>query len=363
MGMYMKKPFNSYIDDNSLEKLNEDLIWEPKRKQEHKQRLLETIDQLESSQPVRSKKNLFSIKQNLLLRNVVYCGIALFLLSGAFISSAFVSPAMAQMAAKIPYLGQLFKQKPVADVLYQELEKMGYKTASVGQTYYGGKKELVVSVEGSEKYFNKVRGDITDIATNILSKRQYDAYTFKIERMEPYVYTETSEQEKRIEKIQTDISTELEKHHYDFLVANVSFHSPLRVELEIPNTETRVKEIKAVIHAVLAENKTENTSIKIKKINLKKRDQDNRWGNIVTDVGEDLLGKEKYHVKMVGYSVHPEPQVFIYTSLSISEDNKKFADELKGIIDEFLKTKEMKNKVKDDPYKVVIYGKGKKKLN
>ncbi len=56
MGMYMKKPFNSYIDDNSLEKLNEDLIWEPKRKQEHKQRLLETIDQLESSQPVRSKK-------------------------------------------------------------------------------------------------------------------------------------------------------------------------------------------------------------------------------------------------------------------------------------------------------------------
>lgn len=70
----------------------------------------------------------------------------------------------------------------------------------MGQTYYGGKKELVVSVEGSEKYFNKVRGDITDIATNILSKRQYDAYKFKIERMEPYVYTEPNAQEKKLKR-------------------------------------------------------------------------------------------------------------------------------------------------------------------
>lgn len=80
-------------------------------------------------------------------------------------------------------------------------------------------------------------------------------------------------------------------------------------------------------------------------------------------MGEDLLGKEKYHVKMVGYSVHPEPKVLIYTSLGISEDNKKFANELKEIIAEFLETKEMKSKVKGDSYKVVIYGKGNKKLN
>ncbi|MCJ7989953.1 hypothetical protein MUB15_12550 [Priestia sp. OVS21] len=128
----MKKPFNFYIDDNSLEKLNEELIWKPTRKQKHKQRLLETIDQLESSPP-KSKRNLFSIKQNHLVRNIVYCGITLFLLSGAFISSAFVSPAMAQVAAKIPYVGQLFKQKPIADVLYQELEKRDIKQLAWGR--------------------------------------------------------------------------------------------------------------------------------------------------------------------------------------------------------------------------------------
>jgi hypothetical protein len=140
MDTYMKKPFNSYIDDNYLEKLNEELIWKPTRKQKHKQRLLETIDQLESSPPVKSRRNLFSIKQNRLVRNIVYCGIALFLLSGAFISSAFVSPAMAQLAAKIPYIGQIFKQKPVSDVLYQELEKRDIKRLAWGRPIMEEKK-------------------------------------------------------------------------------------------------------------------------------------------------------------------------------------------------------------------------------
>lgn len=63
---------------------------------------------------------------------------------------------------------------------------------------------------------------------------------------------------------------------------------------------------------------------------------------------------------MVGYSVHPEPQVFIYTSLSYSEENKEFANELEGIIDEFLQTDDMKVKIKGDPYKIIIYAKGKK---
>lgn len=141
----MKKPFNSYIDDNSLEKLNEELIWKPRRKQKHKQRLLETIDQLESSPPVKSKRNLFSIKQNRLVRNIVYCGISLFLLSGAFISSAFVSPAMAQVAAKIPYVGQLFKQKPVSDVLYQELEKRDIKRLAWGRPIMAEKRISCIS--------------------------------------------------------------------------------------------------------------------------------------------------------------------------------------------------------------------------
>jgi len=353
------------MDDGSLEKLNEELVWKSSRKQKHKQRLLEAINQLERSESVKPGKDILPMKQKRLLRNVVYCGIALVILSGAFISSAFVSPAMAQVAAKIPYLGQLFKQEPISDVLYKELEKKGYKIDSLGQTYDGGKKQIEISVTGSEKYFKSVKGDINKIAKDMLEARHYDTYKVKITRYDPsqYEYKPDPRQEK-YDKIEEEIDNELKKHNYHVLSASLGGFDPeMRVDLEVPDTEKNIEDIKQVIKDVLAKNKEEKMPIKVYKINLKKREQEGRWGNILNDVGEDLLGKEEYHVKMVGYSVHPEPQVFIYTSLSDSEENKQFANELEGVIDEFLQTGDMKNKVKDDSYKIIIYAKGKKKLN
>lgn len=117
----MKKRFNSFMDDSSLEKLNEDLVWKSNQKQ--KQRLLEAIDQLERSESVKPGNDILPIKQNRLLRNVVYCGIALVILSGAFVSSAFVSPAMAQVVSKIPYLGQIFKKESVSTEIINTLRK------------------------------------------------------------------------------------------------------------------------------------------------------------------------------------------------------------------------------------------------
>ncbi len=353
------------MDDSSLEKLNEELVWKSNRKQKQKQRLLEAIDQLEQSESVKPGNDILPTKQNRLLRNVVYCGIALVILSGAFISSAFVSPVMAQVAANIPYLGQLFKQKPVSDVLYQELEKKGYKIDSLGQTYYGGKKQIEISVTGSEKYFKSVKGDINKIANDMLEARNYDSYKVKITRYDPaqYQYKPDPRQEK-YDKINKEIDNELKKHNYHVLSVNMGgFNQDVKVELEVPDTEKHIEDIKQVIKDVLAKNKEEKMPIKVYKINLKKREQEGRWGTILNDVGEDLLGKDKYHVKMVGYSVHPEPQVFIYTSLNYSEENKQFANELEGVIGEFLQTEDMKAKIKGDSYKVIIYAKGKKKLN
>ncbi|MGV7002101.1 DUF4030 domain-containing protein [Priestia megaterium] len=361
----MKKRFNSFMDDSSLEKLNEELVWKSNRKQKQKQRLLEAIDQLEQSESVKTEKDILSMKQNRLLRNVAYCGIALVILSGAFISSAFVSPAMAQVAAKIPYLGQLFKQEPVSDVLYKELEKKGYKIDSLGQTYYGGKKQIEISVTGSEKYFKSVKGDIHKIVKNRLGARQYDSYKVKITRYDPSQYEyEPDPRQEKYDKIDQEIDNELKKHNYHVLSATIGgFDQDVKVELKVPDTENHIEEMKQIINDVLAKNKEEKTPIKVYKINLKKREQEGRWGNIINDVGEDLVGKEKYHVETVGYSVHPEPQVFIYTSLSHSEKNKQFANELEETINKFLQTQDMKANIKGDSYKIIIYDNGEKKLN
>jgi hypothetical protein len=361
----MKKRFNSFMDDSSLEKLNEELVWKSNRKQKHKQRLLEAIDQLERSESAKPEKYIFPMKQNRPLRNVVYCGIALIILSGAFVSSAFVSPAMAQVAAKIPYLGQLFKQEPVSDVLYKELEKKGYKIDSLGQTYYGGKKQIEISVTGSEKYFKSVKGDIHKIVKNRLEARQYDSYKVKITRYDPSQYEyEPDPRQEKYDKIDQEIDNELKKHNYHVLSATIGgFDQDVKVELKVPDTENHIEEMKQIINDVLAKNKEEKTPIKVYKINLKKREQEGRWGNIINDVGEDLVGKEKYHVETVGYSVHPEPQVFIYTSLSHSEKNKQFANELEETINKFLQTQDMKANIKGDSYKIIIYDNGEKKLN
>ncbi|PES34768.1 hypothetical protein CN497_19345 [Priestia megaterium] len=361
----MKKRFNSFMDDSSLEKLNEELVWKSNRKQKHKQRLLEAIDQLERSESAKPEKYIFPMKQNRPLRNVIYCGIALIILSGAFVSSAFVSPAMAQVAAKIPYLGQLFKQEPVSDVLYKELEKKGYKIDSLGQTYDGGKKQIEISVTGSEKYFKSVKGDIHKIVKNRLEARQYDSYKVKITRYDPSQYEyEPDPRQEKYDKIDQEIDNELKKHNYHVLSATIGgFDQDVKVELKVPDTENHIEEMKQIINDVLAKNKEEKTPIKVYKINLKKREQEGRWGNIINDVGEDLVGKEKYHVETVGYSVHPEPQVFIYTSLSHSEKNKQFANELEETINKFLQTQDMKANIKGDSYKIIIYDNGEKKLN
>jgi len=353
------------MDDSSLEKLNEELVWKSNRKQKHKQRLLEAIDQLERSESAKPEKYIFPMKQNRPLRNVIYCGIALIILSGAFVSSAFVSPAMAQVAAKIPYLGQLFKQEPVSDVLYKELEKKGYKIDSLGQTYDGGKKQIEISVTGSEKYFKSVKGDIYKIVKNRLEARQYDSYKVKITRYDPSQYEyEPDPRQEKYDKIDQEIDNELKKHNYHVLSATIGgFDQDVKVELKVPDTENHIEEMKQIINDVLAKNKEEKTPIKVYKINLKKREQEGRWGNIINDVGEDLVGKEKYHVETVGYSVHPEPQVFIYTSLSHSEKNKQFANELEETINKFLQTQDMKANIKGDSYKIIIYDNGEKKLN
>ncbi|KRE07844.1 hypothetical protein ASE46_23690 [Bacillus sp. Root239] len=361
----MKKRFNSFRDDSSLEKLNEELVWKSNQKQKQKQRLLEAIDQLERSESVKPGNDILPIKQNRLLRNVAYCGIALVILGGALISSAFVSPAMAQVASKIPYLGQIFKKEPVGTEIINTLREKGYKIDLLGQTYYGGRKQIEVRVGGSEKYFKDVKSDIYQITKDILEARKYNTYKVKVTWYDSSqdIYKPDPLHEK-YNKISEEINTELKKHDYHVLSASLGgFDSEMRVDLEVSDTEKNLEDIKQVIKDVLANNKEEKMPIKVYKINLKKREQEGRWGNILDDVGEDLLGKEAYHVKMVGYSVHPEPQVFIYTSLSYSEENKQFANKLEGVIDEFLQTEDMKVKIKEDPYKIIIYAKGKKKLN
>ncbi|WP_338368128.1 DUF4179 domain-containing protein, partial [Enterococcus faecium] len=114
-------------------------------------------------------------------KKVLYICSAAVLLFGLLIGSTFVSPAMARVVSKIPYLGQIFENEN--DVLYvisEELREKGYKNTGAGVSF--PEKEIIIEIEGSEKYFDTVKADVEKIARNILQSRNYDAYTLKVNK-------------------------------------------------------------------------------------------------------------------------------------------------------------------------------------
>ncbi|MFD3449873.1 hypothetical protein ACFDTO_35440 [Microbacteriaceae bacterium 4G12] len=101
----MKKQFLDTDFDSPLKNLNSNMMWRTKQKKELKNRILADIEKLES-QGV-NKSNIISIgsKKGRLVKNLAYSCIAFTILFSLFIGSAFISPAMAEVISKLPFLG------------------------------------------------------------------------------------------------------------------------------------------------------------------------------------------------------------------------------------------------------------------
>lgn len=312
----------------------------------------------------RGKKN-----QRSLGKKLIYFSSAAVLLFGLLIGSAFVSPAMAKVVSKIPYLGQIFENKnDIVKLISEELRAKGYKTPGVGVSF--PKKEIEIAIQGSEKYFNDVKGDVEDLAKDIIQSRNYDAYTVKVSRYKERKYGGDKKEERKMKEfdrefviIHTAVTEELKKRDYNVLGFGMGY-SPKTINIEIPNTETRIEEMKQVVNHILKTNNIGSIPLNIKKINMVKKEQDRRWMEILNVVSEDLLGKKDYNVRMVGYSVHPEPEIQMFITLSSSDENAKaFAQQLEKIIEDFLQSDQMKSRVKNDPYHITIYDKDDKIIN
>ena len=314
----------------------------------------------------RGKKN-----QSSLGKKLIYFSSAAVLLFGLFIGSAFVSPAMAKVVSKIPYLGQIFENKnDILKLISEELRAKGYKTTGAGVSF--PKKEIEIVIQGSENYFNDVKSDVDDIAKDILKSKGYDAYTVKVSRYTKRVDVPHSEKDKKqIEKqekrnkMENEILLSLDKAREKYKLLGTGIDSLQKiVEVQIPDTEKRTDEIEQYVQNIIQLKTNDQYTIKFKKINMKKREQDRRWMEILNTVSEDLLGKKDYNVRMVGYSVHPEPEIQMFITLSGSDENTKaFAQQLEKIIDDFLESDQMKSRVKNDPYHITIFDKDDKIIN
>lgn len=282
-----------------------------------------------------------------------------------FIGSAFISPVMANVISKIPYLQTIITSKEdIVEIISDELRAKGFNINGVGVSFPG--KEINVSIEGSKEYFDTVEEDVRNVVNDILQSKNYDAYTLKVNRYQEHKVETNGEDDKELKEFRTHstaIHKDLKKRDYNVLSLGMG-SNPKTIELEIPNTETRIDEMKQVINHILKTNDIDSIPLNIKKVDMKKREQDDRWREILNVVSEDLLGKKDYKVRMVGYSVHPEPEIQIFTNLTKSDESaKNFSQQLEVVIDDFLKSEQMKPRVKNDPYHIKIFSKDDKLLN
>jgi len=159
---------------------------------------------------------------------------------GILTGSAYLNPTMAEMAAKIPYLGQVFQTKPVYEMLREALENEGYDKIYLGMTP-GETALFEIRLEGSEKDADREREKITKITEKVLESKGYDSYEIKVSSYIPKL-TPMTEEEKHLTELSENLEEGLKQKGYEFLYVN-PFNEV--IEVAIPLTEERGEEIKA----------------------------------------------------------------------------------------------------------------------
>ncbi|MFD9627398.1 DUF4030 domain-containing protein [Peribacillus muralis] len=364
----MKRQYEDTDFDSSLKKLNSDLLWNTKQKQELKSRILTDIENLESQERNKHPILLTRIKKLSWIRKLTYSGIALVICFSLFIGSAFISPAMAEVMSKIPYLNKVLHSKNIFISIQERLEKEGYKT----DVSTNGSNKIEIAVDGSQQYFQDVRRDVEEIAFEVLSSREYDGYTIKVVKSkaihEEKPSTETIKQYEEAMKVDEALLQELKKQNYDddtIQVGTLNNEGDLIIIIGIPNTEKDAEKIKELVRNVIRKETNTKYTLKFNKINLKLREQSDRWGSVVSTIIDGLYSKKEYQVNGFSYSAHPQPMtLYIKTTISSSNpDSKQLGIKIENTIRDFLESEEAKKIIKDDEYKIIVYSKDKQQIN
>ncbi|MEH7121571.1 DUF4030 domain-containing protein [Neobacillus vireti] len=297
-------------------------------------------------------------------KRIFYFSSAVIAAFALFIGLAFYSPAVASVAAKVPFLKMIFEFKPVADIVSEALTKKGYKHEGMG-VQYSPTKIFTVTIKGSEAYVDKVRPDVTRIVKEILLAREMDAYKIKVERaIERHDQQPTAKEKALMEKqeqIFGIVRNVLISYGYEH--ESIGMNAANTIELNLPKTETRIDEIKQQIQIKLTEQKLGFHTINVRKYDPEKREREGRWSPIISTIADGIFGSKKFKVTGVGYTNRSAEYMMISIRTSVSSkdsDYKRVVTNIENTILEFLTSKETKAIIKDDAYKITIISKDKK---
>ncbi|MBT2756905.1 DUF4030 domain-containing protein [Mesobacillus foraminis] len=365
----MKEKFGNHTTENSFKCLETGLQWNRERKHILKERIMADISLLEQTGDA-AEENVDQIakrgRTGSVGKKLVYISLAAIFLGALTISSSFVSPAMAEVVSKIPILKLMINQPSPVQIVAEELDQHGFEYNAVGSQG----KWIEVSLAGDQEYVDKVSENVARLAESALESNNFNAYQVKITRMNENQFEAGPEEDKKWDELKASLEKELKSKDFNILSlyirdANADGVLIRDIQVEIPHTETRVKELKLTINSVVEANKAEKFPILVKKINQPKKLQEDRWATgVVAPLYDQLMGKKEFRVTGVSYTVYPEPEITLNTSVESSDSGaEQFADELQALVDNFLKSGEMAKAVQGDPYSIIIYSKDKKRLN
>ncbi|PFN04607.1 DUF4030 domain-containing protein [Bacillus cereus] len=299
-------------------------------------------------------------------KRILYAVSAVILLFGLFIGSAFVSPVMADVASNIPYLGRIFESKDIGQVVSEELKDEGYNVGSISVSY-NRKPTISIPLNESEEYINQVKGKVEKIVKDTLYARDYDRFEIKIysnRNVKRNVSNSSLEISSKTSSLIMDIHKKVEEHGLEFLTLGVRPNEKF-VQVDIPSNEERTDELEKIILDVAKGYGMQDYTVKFRKVDLKKQAKSQEWKQIILVLAEELIGNSKYKVDGISYSDSKEPFTLIITS-SLNSSNpeaKNSAKELENMINDLINSDVVNEKIKGEPYDILIKSKDGKKIN
>ncbi|MFF2875176.1 DUF4030 domain-containing protein [Gottfriedia sp. NPDC057991] len=295
----------------------------------------------------------------------IYFSSAAVLMFGILVSSAFISPTMAEVVSKIPYLSLIFKSKSLDMIIWDKLNGKSYKVSSVGVSYTP-KKSIQISLDGSDQYYDEVKNEVKKTVNEVLQSKGYDSYAIKITQQKDFKDYELNEEEKK-EKglLESEVTKTLKQLKYTF---DSVFVDPTEksIFINIVGSKDYYKDVTKDVQKVAFETAKTNHypgyKIKVTRVTVEISKSD-KGSLIVPVISEGLMSKKEFKVTGVGYKSKPL-KIIIRTSIKSSNPlAKNLGEEIETEINEFLKSKDISSVLGDEKYEIIIYSKDKNKIN
>lgn len=282
-----------------------------------------------------------------------------------FISSTLISPAMAQIASKLPFINLIYhSNESIVRTIKSTLTSKGYKINSVG--YSVNPKVISIQIDGPDAYLNKVQDEVKEVTTNILNSKGYNAFTVDIRNNTHFNQKKALNEEQLNEQdaAQKIISSKLKQLHYPASVRVDPLQHQIYITLDLnafKNFKEAKKDIFTQIKAI-PEYKEHYSNYKIT-VTGRSMTKVNPSTSFISNLTEKLLSKKEYKVTGTAYKENPLEFIILTSESESDQDVKEFSRNLETAIQNYLKSDNVAKLLDGITYKIVIQSKEGTQMN